>query len=649
VAVVSAGGDPVPAPAALRAQALSLPPDQRRELVERLRGLSPPPGRPGRPRRIPATAAQVSQWYLWQLAPDSHAYHVAYLYDLHGPVAEADLGRALDGVVARHEALRTTFEPDRDGLWQVIGPPRPVLAAPEQVAGPDADARRRAARGRARAAAAVPFDLRAGPLYRAGLWRYDRDRYLLLLVFHHSVIDHRSAQIIASEIAALYTAADDQLLPARQLSSARPDRPADDCAALRYWSRRLDGLVPAAPPADLLGETPRRRPAARHTIGVDGTLLARLDGLGRELGATRCAVALAACWLFLARQTGSPEAAVGLPASGRGAADDGVVGFFVNTVVLRGRVGAGDSFRVLVQSARDALVQAIVHQDCPLAEVVRAVRPPAGRLFDVMFSYARDDGPPDQLRLRDVRVTQLDAVNDEAPFDLTVTVLDREAALTVHLDYAASRYLPGTVAGWGRAWRDLLAAVAAAPDEPVGRLLQASAAERQWLAARAQVLDAQGEPLPVGVVGELFAPGPGGGRAATGRLGRIRSDGWVEDHGALDEAGVPAGGGLVRLSRIEAVLGSVPGVKRAAAVLVADPAGRPVLTLYLVAAPGAALSRSALGTALAALLGPAAPPARFRRLPALPVTSSGEPDRAALARLLQPAGSGHNRRLTGGA
>lgn len=553
-------------PESTRQRLLRLRPEERRELLRRLgaggaapaeepapgadsdsgtltatapeyAARTPAPGAPRAGRRWPASPAQVSQWYLWNLAPTSDAYHVPHLFDLHGPVDAGALEEALRGVLTQHEGLRVSFEQRAGRVWQRLS------AVPAEVVGyVEADGHA-AARRALLAAAREPFDLRTGPLYRFSLCRYGRERHLLLLCFHHSVIDDQSARVLQRDLSARYTRATGGPVPPPAEGPRPVEPPSVDsgarAAGLRYWVETLrDGNPTIAPPDHLSPSA--THPRSRAVVPLPAPTVPAVRRLAASSGTTTYVVLLALSWLFLARLTGRRDITLGSPVSLRdGGRDMDTVGFLLNSLALRGAVRPEETPRDLVRRAHRVFANAMAHRDTPLDDVTRAVAEATGRpgepLFRTLLAYLRSDSDTDEAALRLPGVTvRLNPVNGEhTAFDLGITVLDGGERITVLLDYAADLYRDASVRNWGTAWR-MIAEAAGRPDLPLAPLLHESR-----------------PPGRPDIGADPFCPvphdtGTDGWAASTGTAPAVVADGHTVSRETLDRAAAALAGRLAR-------------------------------------------------------------------------------------------------------
>ncbi|MFD7865252.1 condensation domain-containing protein [Streptomyces sp. NPDC059783] len=454
---------------------LRLGPGERRELLRRLRERAAPAApepSPSEGRLLPASPMQASQWFLWNVDRGGNSYHILHLHELSGALDEAALHRALRGVLALHDGVRVHFLQREGRVWQSVRPvPDEVL---ETTTAPDrATAREELVRGHSRA-----FDLRDGPLYRFSLCRFGTGRYLLMLSFHHSVIDDQSAVVFHRDLSALYARESGGRGPVPVRGPQYQDVVrawSERDGGLDHWVRTLAGSRPTTAPADRV-PAPGQRLRLRLEVPLPDGDDAALRRLAASCGTTVYVVALALCWLFLARVSGDRDVTVGSPVSLReGSRDQDVVGFFLNSLALRGRIRPERSLRDLVGQAHRVFGEAMAHRRDALDDVTAAVARATGRhgqpLFRPLFAYIRGTkGEDGLLRLPGLVVTHDPVNTDGSSFELGVTVLDEGDRLYVLLDRAAEVYSQASAERWRAVWLRL-AEAAREPDLPVGRLL----------------------------------------------------------------------------------------------------------------------------------------------------------------------------------
>jgi amino acid adenylation domain-containing protein len=462
---------------------------EKRALLEALlkkKGAAAPEGIPRRAQAGPAplTFQQERLWYLDQLDPGRGAYNIPSAQLLRGPLDVDALRRALTEVVRRHESLRTVFRADDGAPVQIALPPYDVALPVDDLSAIPLDDRAAEMLRLVREEAARPFDLAAGPPFRAGLLRLAPEQHVLLMTLHHAVGDGWSLGVLFREVSALYGAFVDGKpsplppLPVQYADFAAWQRRhlAGDALGkeLAWWRERLAGA-----PSVLELPTDRPRPAVasgrggreRHVFSPE--LLAELQALARAEQATLFHVLLAAFSLLLSRYAGQDDVLVGSPVAGRKHPEsEGLIGFFVNTLVLRTDLGGDPTFRQLLARVRQQTLDAHAHPDLPFERVVEELNPERSRshtpLFQVMFVLQNSLGG--RTTMPGVEVQAVDGITPAAKFDLTLSMMEVSRGLHATLDYAADLFDADTVRRMMANLGVLLRAAAADPDARLSAL-----------------------------------------------------------------------------------------------------------------------------------------------------------------------------------
>jgi amino acid adenylation domain-containing protein/non-ribosomal peptide synthase protein (TIGR01720 family) len=461
-----------------------------------------------RDRPLPLSFAQERLWFLDRLQPSGTVYTVVVTYvRQRGAVDEIALERALAEVVRRHEALRTRF-PDRGGRpFQEILPHLAVPLAHGDLSALPVGRRLAEARQRARELADAPFDLARGPLFRAGLLRMGPNDRLFLVSVHHIVFDGWSVAIFDRELLALYGAF------AAGLPSPLPDlplQPADAAFAerlalrqppgappsplLESWRRRLAGLPPLlAIPTDHPRPAIQRHRGARQALGLGPAGTTALRGLCRQQRATLFVGLFAGFAALLARLAGSEDIPVGVPMAGRPEPEiEGMIGFFVNTVVLRADLGGDPSFRTLLDRLLQVAIEAFTHQSLPFARLVDELA--GGRdlshspLVQVVLSFqTAPAAEPGSLGssglpgLPGIASEEQEIAGSTAKFDLTLGLAEHEGALAGAIEHDTDLFTAATAERIARGFLRLLTVATAEPDRPLSTLPLLAEAERHQL------------------------------------------------------------------------------------------------------------------------------------------------------------------------
>jgi amino acid adenylation domain-containing protein len=423
-----------------------------------------PATRTTRPR---ASFAQEALYYVEQLVPRGAArpYNEVVALRLRGRLDVGLLEQAVRQLVARHESLRTSFRLE-DQLLLMIHPPGEVTLDVVSGVSPHAEAAR-------------PFDLAAGPLFRAQLVRLGENDHILYLTMHHLITDGWSNSVLVAELGALYAGAPPPAAEAHYRDFAEWQRAAR--FDMTFWRQCLQGFPtvlkwPAVRPA-----LPTFR-GARVPVQLDRELTAELHELAREENATLFVVLLAAFESLLHRWCGQERFLVGTMSANRARPEwEGVLGLFANPVVVPADLSGAPGFRELVARTRDIWLRIEPHAATPFAAVVDALQPrrdPSHNpLFQVQLVLHNTPAPPE--RVGDLRV-ELDLPDGgAAKFELTLSLEERGGRLAGHFEYATDLFDAATIERLAREYRRLLAGVVERPVPLLPDLLDAALARHR--------------------------------------------------------------------------------------------------------------------------------------------------------------------------
>ncbi|WP_334025232.1 amino acid adenylation domain-containing protein [Nocardia terpenica] len=454
-----------------------------------------------RPERIPLSPAQQRMWFLNRFDTASAANNIPFAIRLTGTLDIEALQAAVADVVERHETLRTVY-PAVDGTgYQLVLPPERAIPdlAPKPVAAvelPDW----------LTAFALAGFDVAAEVPLRVALLETDSGapgdgaaEHVLAIVIHHIAADGTSVAPLVRDLMGAYIARCGGAAPAwaplpvqyadytlwqRAVLGDEADPESVAAAQIAYWRAALAGL-----PDRLELPSDRPRPPVASGRGgnlafeVDAEIHARLLELAQRTGASLFMVVHAALAALLARLSATDDIAIGTPVAGRGERElDDLVGMFVNTLVLRTRVDAGASFLDLLAATKDTDLGAFSHAELPFERLVELLDPVRSQahhpLFQVALFFQNMDKP--RLELPGLVADAVEFDGAVAKFDLQLTVVPRgEGGFSALFTYAADLFDEATVAGFADRLTRTLAAVADAPELPVGAIDLLSATERQ--------------------------------------------------------------------------------------------------------------------------------------------------------------------------
>ena len=426
------------------------------------------PHRPDAAADTVLSFAQMRQWFLWQMDPSTTAYHMCGGLKLRGRLDVARLRQALQAVVDHHPSLRTTFHAGESGeVWQRVHPqlvldvPLLDMTAGRASAEASADTTAALVEGAVARLSHEPFDLTRGPLLRAQLLRTAPDEHHLLVVVHHIVCDEWSVQLIIDELARRYRAA---VLG----ETVQMPEPAITYADYAHWQKQWIDTEPARQQRDwwrtqlgsaddvlALPTDHPRHADGKYRVAFEGTtldraLVARLQAFARSQGGTLFMTLLTAFHAWLYRHVGLDTIRVGIPSASRHLPEtQGVVGLFVNTLVVQTMPENARSLDALFAQVRDAVLQAQSHPDIPFDHLVEVLQPTrhygVHPVFQVMFNHLRQSRR-DAENWPQLTVERLHFAEPDAQFELTLqTVEDENGNVTIRFACARELFEPATL------------------------------------------------------------------------------------------------------------------------------------------------------------------------------------------------------------
>ncbi|WP_432417053.1 amino acid adenylation domain-containing protein, partial [Pseudomonas aeruginosa] len=441
---------------------------------------------------LPLSYAQERQWFLWQLEPESSAYHIPTALRLRGRLDIASLQRSFAALVERHESLRTRIARMGDEWVQVVSADVSLALEVEVQRGLD----EQRLLERVEAEIARPFDLEQGPLLRVTLLEVDADEHVLVMVQHHIVSDGWSMQLMVEELVQLYAGYSqglDVVLPALPIQYAdyalwqRSWMEAGEKERqLAYWTGLLGGEQPVLElPFD------RPRPARQSHRGaqlgfeLSRELVEAVRALAQREGASSFMLLLASFQALLYRYSGQADIRVGVPIANRNRVEtERLIGFFVNTQVLKADLDGRMGFDELLAQARQRALEAQAHQDLPFEQLVEALQPERNAshnpLFQVLFNHQSEiRSVTPEVQLEDLRLEGLAWDGQTAQFDLTLDIQEDENGIWASFDYATDLFDASTVERLAGHWRNLLRGIVANPRQRLGELPLLDAPERR--------------------------------------------------------------------------------------------------------------------------------------------------------------------------
>ena len=459
------------------------------ELARRKAGSVPPVTRlprDGSAEPLLPSHAQERMWFLDQSDPGSVTYVIPAGIRLRGPLDAVKLRQALDGIVRRHEVLRTTFDAPGGKPVQVVNAPAPIAMPVHDLTALPVAEREAEVDRRYRAEVARPFSLESDLMIRAELLRLADDEHVLLLSMHHIATDGWSLGVLLKDLAHLYAGESLPELDVQYRDFAAWQR--DWLGAgtldrqLDYWRTQLAQAPVLELPTDFPRSSGRTSDGSSVAFQLRPDVVAGLGALGQESSATLYMVLLTAFGVVMSRWSRQTDLIVGAPVAGRDRPElEDLVGFFVNTLPLRIDTSGRPTFRELLDRVRQVCGDGYAHQEAPFEKLVQAIRSEraAGGVPLVQVMLALQNTPLRRLDLPGIAVEQLDLQSQSSKFELSVDLTPNAAGgLSGRAEFSTNLFEAATVRRIVAALDLVLTQVVAAPDTPVDMLALMSPLDR---------------------------------------------------------------------------------------------------------------------------------------------------------------------------
>lgn len=453
---------------------------------------------------FPASFAQQRLWFLDQLIPDNGIYNVPTVIRLTGLLKLASLEQTFNEIMRRHETLRTTFIVSDGQPLQAIAPsltiPLSVLDL-QQLADREQEVK---AKSIITAEIEHPFDLSSGPLLRVILLVLSETEHILLLNMHHIICDDWSMGVLIRELGTLYAAfAQNQPSPLLEV----PLQYADFAhwqrewlqgevlqTQLAYWREQLNGISILHLPTDKPRPAIQSYQGATQFLELPLKLIDALEKLSQQEGATLFMTLLAAFQTLLYRYTHQEDIAVGSPIANRNRSEiEGIIGFFVNSLVLRSKLSGNPTFRELLGRVREVTLGAYSHQDLPFEKLVEELHPERNLshhpLFQVVFGF--QNAPMSALELPGLVLSFMNIDLKKTRFDLELHLWkcsedfrslwggkwEYSEGLRGVIVYNTDLFDKATISRMVEHFKTLLSAIVVNPEERIANLQLLSEAE----------------------------------------------------------------------------------------------------------------------------------------------------------------------------
>lgn len=444
-----------------------------------------------RPEKLPLSYAQERLWIIDKIEGSVH-YHIPMFYHFKGALDLKALEYAFKNVVDRHEVIRSIFKEEEGKPYQLILPKGQWEMEHINLEGPQSE---ESLTNYIDSLIQEPFDLSTDHKLRAWTIEVSTDEHMLVMVMHHIVSDGWSESLIINELAELYTArksgneAKLKQLPIQYTDYAIWQRKYLSGTLLEnklaYWEQKLQGIEPLQLPID------KQRPAIQSTAGkvysftIENELKIALNKLAKENGVTLFMMLTAIFKVLLYRYTGQNNISIGTPVANRDQEEvESLIGFFINSLVLKTDLAEHPSFEELLQRVKQTTLEAFSNQDVPFEKIVDRVEQQRdlsrSPLFQTMI-ILQNTQEAKEVELDDVLLSFGEPEVKTSKYDLSLSITEMDDLLDIALIYCEDLFLPSTIERLAIHLRELMIAAVANPSEKIGRLNILSAKEEKQL------------------------------------------------------------------------------------------------------------------------------------------------------------------------
>ena len=451
----------------------------------------------------PLSFGQQALWFLYQLAPESTAYNIMYGVRLKPNIDISILQQAFTKIIARHPSLRTVYKNENEQPIQEVRQDLPVQFKVTQTSDLSQDYLDNWLAENSDS----PFNLEQGDIIRAHLLNRcsetdsaEDGECILLLVAHHIAVDFWSFDILMDELCLLYQSMQEgNTISLPQLTTNYQNFVQQEQEKLAspeinqhwdYWQQKLAGELPVINlPTDKPRPPVQTYNGDSHYFTFNAELSQGIKNLAKKTGATPYAIVLTAFQVFLSRYTAQEELLLGCPMAGRIDPElEKIVGYFVNSVVIRGNLTGNPTFEELLSKVRRTLLEALDYQDLPfplLVEKLQPERDPSrSPIFqvDLIWDRSRQSENESAVIAREDLILDYIAMEQRgADLDLVLTIFDSGSSLGGTWRYNTDMFHAPTIERMAANFETLLGEIIAHPDQPIAELSILSAQEKQQL------------------------------------------------------------------------------------------------------------------------------------------------------------------------
>lgn len=439
---------------------------------------------------LPQSLAQERLWFLYQMQANA-SYNMAKALVIHGPLQIDLLQQAFQVLVNRHESLRTRFATNAQGMAIQCIEEQLTLDVPLiDLTALSPEQQESQASALALQEAGTPFDLTRAPMIRIKILRRSVTEHILLLTLHHIIADGWSLGVLVHDImhsyAALKNSDHGALAPLslqyadfavwqRQMMQAEVGR-----QQVRYWQKALEGVPDLLdlPTDHVRPEQQSFRGAAYHfTFDANQSIALRQFAQQRDI--TLFMLLLGAFQLLLGRLSQQEDVSVGVPVAGRDHPQShGLIGFFINALVMRGDMRGNPTVEEFLQRIRKTTLEAFEHQNVPMEEVLKNLNLRRNAAFNpgaqVGFSWQAglaNTLPQDALQaVAELSIDNFDVPHSTTIQDLTLSLWEGKSGIEGRLEYATDLFNASTIEQWVTYYRHMLSELVEHPTQSIHNL-----------------------------------------------------------------------------------------------------------------------------------------------------------------------------------
>ncbi|NWE79928.1 non-ribosomal peptide synthetase, partial [Pseudomonas yamanorum] len=442
--------------------------------------------------------AQQRMWFLWHLDPHSGAYNLPAAVRLTGRLNISALEQAFVSLIERHETLRTVFQMQADDTLLQVPAQQGLTLEHVDLSALPAGERESEVVLEVEQQSLRPFDLAQGPLLRVRLLKLADTEHVLLLTLHHIVSDGWSMNVLIDEFCRFYDAHDGATplemapLPIQYSDYALWQRrwleAGEQQRQLDYWLAQLGDEHPVMElPADRARPSIPTYNGRRHELTLDSGLADQLRQVARQHGVTLFMLLLGSFAVLLQRYTGQNDLRIGVPIANRNRNEiEGLIGFFVNTQVLRLPFDGQTSVRELLAIVKEAALGAQSHQDLPFERLVEALKLERSLsynpLFQVMYNHQPEVADVTRLTLKSgLQLGVIEWESRSTQFDLSLDTFEKAGQLHASFTYATDLFEAASIQRLAQHWHSVLRRIVDDPAQRVGEVQLLGVDERQRL------------------------------------------------------------------------------------------------------------------------------------------------------------------------